>query len=283
MNCIKDFDFTINDNTISIFSMRISADSTRKIPKYSDKIWKPITNYLRTDENSRIVWATLSNKIKHYTEVFLRNALIDDEEMLLHSCVLAVQFVSYAKKIAKNNNNTDSLLEMIVILDKSMVELCNKNGVFEYGCFETSLMQIYYQSFYDTVIEITINQNVNMFNNNNYHNLIEFRKLGCIYEYLKLTEDIIKYNNNNLSFRSYYSTVDFILRVAFLKAINSKKDLNTISNARFETEYGNIIGKNIIKAYLYKPVNNNNNTVIDNENNVYELVINELQKNLLNM
>ena len=37
-------------------------------------------------------------------------------------------------------------------------------------------------------------QNVNN-PNNSYYNLIEFRKLGCIYEYLKLTEDIIKYNN----------------------------------------------------------------------------------------
>ena len=170
---------------------------------------------------------------------------------------------------------------MMVILDKSMVELCNKNGVFEYERFESSLAQIYYQSFYDSVMEITMYQNVNN-PNNNYYNLIEFRKLGCIYEYLKLTEDIIKYNNNNLTFRSYYSTVDFILRVAFLKAINSKKDLNIIYNKNFQAEYDNIIGKNIIKTYLYKPANNNNKAT-DNENEIYKMVINQLHKNLHNM
>ena len=101
MNCIKDFDFLINDNTISIFSMRISADSTRKIPKYSDKIWKPIINYSREDENSRIFWAILLNKIKYNTEVILRKALIDDEEMLLFMCISGANYIVCRKNSKK--------------------------------------------------------------------------------------------------------------------------------------------------------------------------------------
>ena len=272
INCSKDFNFTINDDAISIFSIRLPVNSQQKIGlPYVEQIWKPAILYLSTSENHRFFWATFLNRIKQNTNIFLKKILLNDEEMLLHSCVLSIQFMSYAEKITKNNNVNKSILEMVIVIDKSMIELCNKNGFFEYNNYEELLTHIYHKSLYDTIIEITMNTNVN--NYNNYDNLLEIIKFNSIYEYLKLSEDIIKYNSNNIASRSYYSNVDFILRVAFLKMINKEIDLKNIHKKINESNYSTL-NKNLVKSYLYKTLENN-------DNKIYSKILEELKKNLL--